>query len=456
MKKQNQIKILIIFCLITLAGLISIQYYLIRNTYKLNSETYVNEVKKEISPVVESPEMDSIEEQFISKVKMLCLEKMRDSIHLGEFRNKLDFIADSVRKVSMIYLQSQFKDYPILEEIRLRTKLTQIIFQTNGDFDTILNLSDQPIIFLGENFEGNAFKINTGTTHSSVDTENNSLNTSVKYFYKHNQSTEMDISGFQQIIWKKMMWMLIAAVGLILAVIVLFFRMYRSLIKQKKIAEVKTDFANNITHELKTPLTSLNLIVKSLQKDKSIQNSDSAISLISTLERQNQRIQNIVERIIQSSLGNQQYKFKNLNIAQFLREITSDFNSSTHQLTTEIEPENLMIKTDAYQLERVIQNLLENAVKYSPDSNRIFLKSYVKNRSYIIEITDSGKGIPASEQKRIFEKFYRVSEGNKHEVKGLGLGLYLCKQIIEKLNGKIYVQSALKKGSTFIIKIPVD
>lgn len=451
MKQQNQVKLLIISCFLILGGLISIQYYLIRNSYQLTSETYVYDVKKEIAPVIESPEMDTLEDRFLTRIKLLCLKRANDSISFAQFDKEIRFVADSVSKVSQVFIQSQMRDYPILKEIKIRAKLELILFETNGVYDTLLRLTDPPIVYLGENFSGKPFNFTNGTSHSSVDTERE---VPIKYFYKHNQRVDFDISNFQQKVWSKMAWMLVAAVLLILAVIILFFWMYRSLIKQKKIAEVKTDFANNITHELKTPMASLALIIKSLKNEEINQNPEKRMELIHSLERQNKRIQNITDRVLESSM-HYQSELNKENIVQFLKEISTDFNTETHLFKTEIEPEEFYVKTDLSQLERVIQNLIENAQKYSPRNSEVLLKSYENNSQYVIEIYDQGKGIPASEHKKIFDKFYRVSEGNQHNTKGLGLGLYLSKQIMQSLGGTISVQSKLGEGSIFTLKIPV-
>ncbi|EIJ37978.1 histidine kinase [Galbibacter orientalis DSM 19592] len=454
MKQRNKIKLLVFFCLLALAGLVSIQYYLIQNTYQLTSKTYINDVKKQIAPVIESAEIDTIEEQFFEDFKKLCFQKVYDSITSNQFQASAHILADSIQKISHIYLQSHFKNYPILKEISIRIQLTQIIFEANGVYDTVLKTNDNPLVYFGEDFKGKSFNISKGIAQSSIDQKKDSINEAIKYSYKHLQSVDMDISNFQQKIWNKMLWMLVAGVALIVAVVLLFFYMYRSLIKQKKIAEMKTDFANNISHELKTPLTSLNLITKSLQKEEAFQNSESAKKLILTLARQNTRIQTIVDRVMETSLEPQKLELQEIDIVKFLKDVTSHFDSNTHSLKSNISPNRLILKTAIDQLESVLQNLLENAIKYSPDATEIILKSYVKDHFYYIEITDFGNGIPSSEQKNIFKKFYRISEGNKHDIKGLGLGLYLCNQIMKNLKGTINVKSVPKKGSTFILKIP--
>lgn len=458
METKNQIKLLIISCLLILAGLVAIQYYLIRNTYNLTKDKYITEVKKTINPVVEAPELDPLEDIYVDKLKILAQKKISDSLSSTEFKSKLNFLTDSVRQAGNLFLQSQIRDYPILNDINLRFQLTEVVFSNNGVVDTLLKLTDPPLVFIGKAFDSkNVFNISNGTvrTNHQWDRDNPDEKFNIDYNYSHLSSVDMDITNFEKKIWGKMSLMLAAAIFLILAVIILFFWMYRSLIKQKKIAEVKTDFANNITHELKTPLTSLNLIVKSFQNEEVYQNPEMVRQLAGSMERQNNRIQNIVDRVVESSVDKQKIHLQRVEIVQFLKEFTSDFSSETHSLKVELESDELFLQTDTYQLGRVIQNLLQNAEKYSPDGSEIRLKAFQDNSDYFIEIQDDGIGIPTKEQKKIFDKFYRVSEGNQHNVKGLGLGLFICKQIMDGLGGSIFVQSALKKGSTFILKIPV-
>lgn len=453
LKQQHQITLLIISCILILTGLVSIQYYLIRNTYQLTSKTYLGEVKKEITPVLEATEIDSIESRLNDDVKRLCLKKANDSITLKEFNLELQSIAAKGRALSQNFFKSQYQDYPILKEIKVRSKVTQIIFKTNKVSDTVLKITDKPLVFIGEDFKGTAFFFNNGITVSKVDQEADSIHKAASYSYRHNEVTEIDISNFQNIIWKKMAGLLTAATALILSVIFIFFWMYRALIKQRKIAEIKTDFANNISHELKTPISSLALVVKSLKIDEINQSPKKLKVLIDTLERQTDRIQNVSEKVLESAMKyNTDYQKK--DIVPFLKTILSDFNSEDHRIYFEIGPDCLMISTDYNLLERVILNLLENAKKYSPAGTEIKLKSYEYGSEFIIEIKDQGAGISNEERQKIFEKFYRISEGNRHDIKGLGLGLYLSQKMMNSIKGSISLKSKFGEGSTFILKIP--
>lgn len=456
MKQQNQIKLLIVSCILILAGLISIQYYLIKNTYDLQKRDYVTEVKDSISAVADAPELDDLQDSLSEIMKDLIVKRVSDSIGEKMFRQLLQKKTDSIRELGNLFLKQQEKHYPILKELKLRYQYTEIIFGNDMITDTILKLTEPPIIYFGKNLDGReTFNISFGNFYTNNNWKDDEVDNGEKmnYTFSRRHSIDLDISNWERKVLLRMSWMLIAAVGLILAVIVLFFWMYRSLIKQKKIAEVKTDFANNITHELKTPMASLALIIKSLKNEEISQNVEKRKELIASLERQNKRIQNITDRVLESSM-NYKTELKKEEIVQFLRIISSDFKSETHILKTQIQPEEFYAKTDLSQLERVIQNILENAQKYSPFGSEILLNSHGNNSEYIIEIQDQGMGVPAGEYKKIFDKFYRISEGNQHNAKGLGLGLFLSKQIMDSLGGTISVRSKIGEGSTFILKIP--
>lgn len=459
MNQQNQIKLLVFSCFFILAGLISIQYYLVQNVYDLEKRNYQQEVKNTIDPVANSHELDVLQDTLQESIKRLVFKKISDSLSEQQFRTLLFHQTDSIRKLGNLFLKSQEKDYPILKELRLRFQYTEIIFRNDSIIDSIVTLTQNPIVFFGHEFDKKeSFNLSFGNWYNNSNRERDdvkAINTHNNYWFSIKHSVDVDLSDWEYKVLLRMKWILFAAVGLMIAVILLFFWMYLSLIKQRKIAEIKTDFANNITHELKTPLTSLNLIVKSLQKDEIAQNPEMLKQLNQSMARQNNRIQNIFDRVLESTVENQKIHLQELKIVQFLNEFMMDYSSKTHQITTDFHPSELILETDSYQLGRVLQNVLQNAEKYSPNAKEIHVKAFPNEEFYEIQIQDFGKGIPIQEQKKIFDKFYRISEGNVHNVKGLGLGLYLSQEIIKSLNGQITVESQVGKGSIFTIKIPL-
>lgn len=456
-EKNNQLRILTICCVTILLGLVAIQYYLVSNTYNLKKSEYVKEVRDSINVLVNSPEIDSLELSFQDIVKDLKIKELKDSITPEEFRIYIKQKSDSILKLANAFMDSHIKDYPILNNINLRGQFSQIYFENDTIKDSILTLAQPALIYLGKQLESSeSFRISSGAFLNNSDwiSDDYTAKDREKYFIKINHEIDFDISNWQFKILSRMAWMLILAVFLILSVVGLFFWMYRAIIKQKKIAQIKTDFANNITHELKTPLTSLNLIVKSFQNEQLGQNPEMMKSLIQSMNRQNNRIQQIFDRILETTVDNPKVNWEEVEIVQFLKDFAQDYQSTTHKIKLDVEPSTLLLTTDAYQLGRVLQNILQNAEKYSPETSEIWIKSYQHHSEYVVEIQDFGVGIPSSEQKKIFDKFYRVSQGNLHDVKGLGLGLYLSKQIIESLKGSISVESQVDKGSIFTIRIP--
>lgn len=459
MKKNNQLRYLTIICVAILAGLIAIQYYLVSNTYNLKKDEYVKEVKDSVSILVNAPQIDTLELAFQDIVKDLKIQELKDSITSAEFHALLKKKTDSIRNLTQAFLNLHRKDYPILDEINIRGKFNMIYFRNDTISDTIISISNAPLIYIGKELESSEiFRLGGGSFLNNSDwiSDEYRTHTREKYNIKIDHVIDFDINNWKREVLSRMAWILIAAIVLLISVVALFFWMYRAMIKQRKIAEIKTDFANNITHELKTPLTSLNLIVKSFQNEQLFQNPEMMQSLIQSMSRQNNRIQQIFDRILETTVDNPKVNWENIEIVQFLNDHVNDYQSNTHDIRLELEPKELFLQTDSYQLGRVLQNILQNAEKYSPEGSEIWIKGKERQNEYWIEIHDLGRGISPAEKKKIFEKFYRVSQGNLHDVKGLGLGLYLSKQIIESLNGSISVESQIGKGSIFTLKLPIS
>lgn len=459
MQKQNQITALLLTCIVILGSLIYIQCNLVRKVYDLEKRDYVKEVKDSISAVAEAPELHVLEDSLNETFKKLILQKVKDSLSDSEFKYAFYYKTDSIKNLGNAFLKSQENEYPILKDLILCYRLTEMIFRYDAITDTLISLRDEPLIYFGEKLsEGESFNLSFGnfytTIKSSSDTDGIQNDLSLDFFTKH--SVDVDISDWQYQVLYRMKWILGAAIFLLLAVVALFFFMFRALIRQRKIAEIKTDFANNITHELKTPLTSMGLIVKSLKNDTLKIDADEREKLIETLDRQNRRLQEIVDRVMETSIGRPNLMMTNTEIVGFLKNFATDFRSESHDFRYKIEPEVLWIKTDAYQMGRVLQNLLQNAEKFSDKNSEIFMHAYPTQDYFIVEIKDCGIGISKNEQEKIFDKFYRISEGNLHNTHGLGLGLYYCKEIMKSLGGKIEVESEINKGSKFILKFPIS
>jgi two-component system phosphate regulon sensor histidine kinase PhoR len=234
------------------------------------------------------------------------------------------------------------------------------------------------------------------------------------------------------------------------------------IMKQKRLSEMKGDFVNNMTHELKTPISTISLASQMLS-DKSISPSDKNYDRISSIiAEESKRLGYQVERVLQMAKfdqGNLRLQFKEVSLHDLIESVASNFilqiNTKDGVLIPSLHAEYDIIEADSVHLTNMISNLLDNAIKYTPNKPEIYIETRNIDQDIQLTIRDNGIGISKTNQRRIFDKFYRVPTGNIHNVKGFGLGLSYVKKIVEEHQGKISVESELGFGATFIIKIPV-
>ncbi|MBO5602992.1 MAG: HAMP domain-containing histidine kinase [Prevotella sp.] len=234
--------------------------------------------------------------------------------------------------------------------------------------------------------------------------------------------------------------------------------------RQKRISEIKNDFINNMTHELKTPIASISLAAQMLN-DKSVNKSPQMMShLGGIINDESKRLRFLVERVLQMSMFDKKkttFKKKLLDLNELVETISHSFTLRVEhtggKIYTEIGAVDSTIYVDEVHFQNVINNLLDNAVKYrKPDTPLVLhLKTWNDKDRLYCSIKDNGIGMKKEDQKKIFDKFYRVHTGNVHDVKGFGLGLAYVKQIVELHKGDIKVESDKDKGTTFTISLPI-
>jgi len=459
-KPTDKIRVLVASCIVLLITLCCIQYYLVINSFRLTKEAYFTEVTTEMDKISQETPLAAVRIKSIEEIfKLLDLYKVHKITRIG-FLTRLKTTIEQNRKRYNGKLNEFVYQNELLKGMRYRLQYDEITFEQNGVTDIILSRANDPLIFIGEKFNNqNTYQIKNPNDiteiKSNVSPGKGNINDA--FSLKFSKSAFIDISKWQEQVFIRMASIFALAVILILAVILLFYLILSALLKQKKIAEIKTDFANNITNELKTPLTSLGLIIKSLKKEEVYNNPVAVINLVDSLENQNTKILHIVDDVLETAKSSDiEVVLSKTEITSSLTAFSSDLNIPSHVLKIEIEPKQQFIFTNTKLLEKVLNHLLENAVKYSDEGSEITLKAYKNRRSYLIEIIDNGPGIAAKNQKYIFEKFYRVLEQNsKQSVKGLGLGLYLSKIATDQLGCSISIKSKPGDGCTFTIKLPV-
>lgn len=236
------------------------------------------------------------------------------------------------------------------------------------------------------------------------------------------------------------------------------------IIRQKRISEVKTDFINNMTHELKTPIATIGLSSETLLREDFSNDNDRLKRYAGIIYKENKRLENQVERVLNIAKLNKHeiaLKKQALAIDELLEEVVDSFRFTQLDKGGEIKlnctAQHHTVIADHVHLTNVFFNLVDNAVKYSKDKPVISITTSTDRKGRLkITISDQGIGIKKENLKQIFDKFYRVSTGNLHDVKGFGLGLYYVKMIIEAHRGTIDVRSQLGEGTTFTIILPLN
>jgi len=253
--------------------------------------------------------------------------------------------------------------------------------------------------------------------------------------------------------------------SLILTLIIIFgfsFAVY-IILKQKKLSEMKTDLVNNMTHELKTPISTISLASQML-KDNSIPSEAKNLDRISgIIDDESKRLGFQVEKVLQMAVfdkGEIKLKIKKVNINHLISSVIENFRINVEnrngKITVSLNADPAEIYIDEVHMTNVILNLLDNSVKYSKDEPEITISSGNEKQGIILTVEDTGIGISKQEQKRIFDKFYRVSTGNVHNVKGSGLGLSYVKKIVEEHKGTIKIDSEPGRGTKFDIFLPLN
>lgn len=245
----------------------------------------------------------------------------------------------------------------------------------------------------------------------------------------------------------------------ILLIVIFFSYTISAMLKQKRLAEIKTDFVNNMTHELKTPISTIGLSADAIANPSIISNPERLAQYVAIIRNENSRLKSQVERVLQiAALTPNKVNLKDelLDIHLIINNALATFRMQVSELEGSIDVNlragNPFMKGDLVHITNVIYNLLDNAIKYTQATPHIEISTHNQGDDLIISVKDNGIGISKANQKMIFEKFYRVPTGNLHSVRGFGLGLYYVKTIVKAHHGKIEVESILGKGSTFTLK----
>jgi signal transduction histidine kinase len=262
----------------------------------------------------------------------------------------------------------------------------------------------------------------------------------------------------QWYIFKDMAGLVIVSLLMILLLILSYIYLVKIIRRQKTIDEIKSDFVNNMTHELKTPLSTSYAAIDALQNFGIADDLIKRNEYLNITKNQLIRLNHLVEQILTSSVEerkNTLLKLEKISVYELFESLINQFNinaSKTIDFKFDVQPTDLSILADKVHFTNIISNLIENAIKYSYESVEIALSAHMSKGVVKISVSDNGIGIAKEAVDKIFDKFYRIPAGNLHNVKGYGLGLFYVKTIVEQHGWTITVKSVKGKGSCFEIK----
>lgn len=372
-----------------------------------------------------------------------------------QFRQSLE---ERDRYTRSIQYQLELANTPIEERIN-REQLATLLkneLQSNGinlDYEYVIKSyprGNEKIIIQSENYKNNSKKEHQ-TPLFTKDIGSQKPNY-LKIYFPREQSQFIKETGI----------MVVPTAILLILIIGIFTYTIFIILKQKKLSMVKNDFINNMTHELKTPISTISLASQML-RDNTVHSSPSTIERITgVIFDESKRLSNQVEKVLQMAVFNEgrlKLKFKNFDLSEVVTNVVQNFEIRVQSANGNLKLENIasqsIIYGDQVHITNVLFNLLDNAVKYSKEAPVIEVKVYNKKDIVAISVQDNGIGIAKEHQKQIFERFYRVPTGNVHDVKGFGLGLHYVAKIIEIHKGTIKVDSSPNKGTIFKMYFPI-
>ena len=297
--------------------------------------------------------------------------------------------------------------------------------------------------------------------------ENNKSSTfRAPIFYDENRQSKymlmVNFTDDRKFILSSVLGMIFLSVIFTSVIIFTFSGALYQLLKQRKISEIKTDFINNMTHEFKTPIATINLALDAIRNPKTIEDREKVLRYLNMIKEENKRMHAQVENVLRIS----KLEKNELNISKDKVDLHNLIEDAITHVELIVEDRKGYIKTHLNALEstvlanethftNVIVNILDNAIKYSPEAPKIDVYTENVGTNIILKVKDQGSGMGKAATKRVFEKFYREHTGNIHNVKGHGLGLAYVKRIVDDHQGHVGVESEKDKGSTFSIRLPL-
>ncbi len=272
------------------------------------------------------------------------------------------------------------------------------------------------------------------------------------------------IPHIKSLVYKSLRWKIATSIAFTLIILAAFFLTVRTMLRQKKLAKIKNDFINNMTHEFKTPIATISLAVDAMRNEKVLESREKMGYFSGIIKEENQRMNRQVETILKASQLEKQevdLLLKPIHVHEVIKDVVDNFALQLEDKKGKVElalnAQNDIIEADEVHLSNLVNNLVDNALKYSKENTPpvVKLSTQSNGKKFILKIEDNGIGMNRDTLKKIFERFYRAHTGNIHNVKGFGLGLSYVKTMVEAHDGDIKAESTVGKGSTFTVDLPL-
>lgn len=513
--------LLVVLMTLSLIGIIFVQSYYINNTFKNEQDQFTFKVKKALSYT--SNEIEEREYQgYVRPLEELMAKGIQpDSTSIRELIvQRQNINSDELIIYKNGILEENFR-IPSFIDIGLDsvnfsrfTNRTETKVYSNSDIDGNLSISPENAVvnvFKMDKLQKETFEshyrqqINSTPIHERVTPEQISKLLSKKLkeedidigyefaIYDKDLGTKVQSDNFEldrnmtigvpifldnrgesdlrlyvnfperkKFILSSIIGMSLLSVVFTIVIIIAYSSAIYQLIKQRKISQIKTDFINNMTHEFKTPIATINLALDAIRNPKIIVDETKVKRYLTMIKEENKRMHAQVENVLRISkleknelnISKERVKMHDL-IEDALTHVELIIEDRKGYVKTHFDAAKSSVLANETHFTNVLVNVLDNAIKYSNDEPKIDVYTENVGNNILVRIKDQGNGMSKSVQKRVFEKFYREHTGNVHNVKGHGLGLAYVKRIIDDHNGHITVESEKGKGSTFIIKLPL-
>ena len=414
---RRSIFLVVFLAIISLLGVVSIQIFWVNKAFNIQEREFNDRTVVALTSVVEK---------------------------IQELNKDSSEVADPVTQESSNFFVANVNDtlHPYLLELLLKKEFENSNLKQDFEY-VIYNCFNDSIVF-GDKV---SFSEDIVIDQSSEITPQKTLDRDGHYFGVYFPEKAGYILNRMDI-WVFSSFIILLVVGFFLFAIV-------AILKQKKLSEIKTDFINNMTHELKTPISTISLSSEAILKQTAEEKTSSYASII---QKENNKLKKQVERVLDiATLNPNQLKIKSekIHIHKVIEELENSFQLKLEEksggIKLNLSAEKDIIEGDPFHLSNVFNNLIDNAIKYCSGKPNVRISSFLKGEKIHVSVKDNGIGIEKKHQKMIFERFFRVPKGNIHDVKGFGLGLFYVKSIVEEMEGKILLKNSDSDGSEFVV-----